>query len=89
MNTNLEINIKKYLGDDRYINYPLTLFSKGIISPWDSNDFFWEGEFENEKIIVKLFRGSSEKLAKIEKPNNLNINDQIFMELKRVLKSLK
>ena len=88
MESNLNINVRTYLDDYRYIDVPLTLFCKTILSPWGTDDFIWEGTFENQQIIVKLPRGVSEQFAKIEKPDNLNINAEIISEKKRVLRKL-
>ncbi|MDQ6904877.1 MAG: hypothetical protein M3139_17935 [Bacteroidota bacterium] len=88
MNNDLEINYKQHLSDDKYIDYSIILFCKSEISPWGTNDFIWEGEHKNEKIVVKLPRGTSEYFATIEKSNDLDINPQIFTELKRVLRQL-
>jgi hypothetical protein len=88
MSNNLEISIKRSLGESTFINDCITLFCKSEISPWGANDFLWEGEYENETIIVKLPRGNSESLAKIQKPGNLRIDDQIIQEIKRVLSKL-
>ena len=88
MSNNLEINIKKSLGGNNFINYPVTLFCKSQISPWGINDFHWEGKYENEIIAVKVPRGNSEHSAKIQKPNSLNIDDQVIKEIKRVIGKL-
>lgn len=89
MSNNLEITIKRSSGDSTFINDSITLFCKSEISPWEANDFLWEGEYENETIVVKLPRGTSEGLAKIQKPDNLKIDGQIIREIKRVLQNLK
>ena len=88
MENNLEINLKKDLEDSKYINDTITLFCKSGISPWGLDDFIWEGEYENQKIVVRLPRGTSEELAKIDKPEHLKINNQIILEVKRVLHKL-
>jgi hypothetical protein len=89
MSNHLEISIKRSLGDSTFINDSITLFCKSEISPWGANDFLWEGEYENETIVVKLPRGNSESLAKIQKSDSLKIDDQIVQEIKRVLRKLK
>jgi len=88
MEDNIIIIIKEYLGDERYINMPLTLYSKESITPWGTNDFRWEGDYKGEKIKVTLKRGDSEYFAKIEKPEKYNIADQIRLEIKRIIRKL-
>lgn len=88
MEDDLKITIKEHLGDDRYIDHLLILKATESITPWRNNDFRWEGEYKGEKIYVHLKRGDTEKFANISKPDNLKITDQIFSEIKRVLRKL-
>lgn len=89
MEDSLKINIKEYLGDDRFIDHSIILKAKESISPWTSNDFLWEGEYKGEIISVFLNRRETSEFADITKPDHLNITNQIISEIDRVLRKLK
>ena len=88
MSDDLQIKHTEYLGDDRYLDHTITLYSQASITPWTTNDFQWAGEYKSQKIIVQLPRQSSAEFAVITKPSELNITDQIIDEVKRVLRKL-
>ncbi|MDO9000549.1 MAG: hypothetical protein Q7W45_12340 [Bacteroidota bacterium] len=87
MENNLQINITQHLRDDLYIDLKITLYSKSTLSPWNSEtQYVWEGKYKEQKILVKLNRNDPAEFAKIDKPYDLSITDQIISEIKSVLK---
>ncbi len=88
MENNIQIKQKKYLGDNRYIDDTITLYCESGISPWGREPFLWAGNYEGDKIKVKLERNTSEHLAEIIKPKHLNISDQIIEEIRRILRQI-
>jgi hypothetical protein len=89
MSGNLIIKKREYLDNEMCIDLEIVLFSKESLSPFGNNEnFIWEGSYKDQKIKVTLARGDHYDFAKIEKPDDLNISDQITQEIRRVLRDL-
>ena len=88
MNNNLNIKIREFDSNGYIIEDIIELRPNTSITPWGTEDFIWHGNYKGEEILVKLTRGRFEEDAFISKPEYLNISDQIFKELKRVLRKL-
>jgi len=88
MKDDLKLIIKEYIGADSYIDCSITLKAKESVTPWETNDFLWVGEYKGQQIIVSINRGDSGEFAKITKPAELNIANQIIDEINRVLRKL-
>ena len=88
MSNSLQIKIKRHLKDDLYTDDLIILKPTTSITVWGNENFNWEGSYMGKNITVTLPKGAIEEDAEITKPTNLNINDQIYKELKRVLRQL-
>lgn len=98
---NIEIKLKRIIGHENnnttvYINETLTLTSiTGVNIPDDNPAFIWRGSYNENIIEVILPRGTSEVLAEIKgvlpdspDPEFGSVRDQIFSEVRRILRKL-
>lgn len=88
MEDDLKISIKEFMGDDTYINHLIILKAIESITVWGNNDFIWVGEYKGQEISVSLSRGDSGEFSRINKPDNLNITNEIIKEVNRVIRKL-
>lgn len=88
MSNDIKISIKEHLGDNRYIDYPLTLKCKTPIVIETSDSFIWEGEYKGELIKVVVEKGDTSDFAIIEGTEGINIDEEIRAEIYRILRKL-
>lgn len=84
----IKISIKEYLGDDRYIDYPVILQCKTPIILGTSDSFIWKGEYKGKQITVKVEKGDTSDFAIIEGTIGLNIDEKIRVEIDKILRKL-
>ena len=88
MSDNIKLNIKEHLGDEMYMDHPLTLVCKTSISINGTEPFCWVGKYKNVEIIVTLQRGDSEDFVNIQNETNLNIDHEIIKEVGKIIRKL-
>ncbi len=84
----IQITIKEYISEDRYLNYPLVLRCTSEISIYTTEPFKWEGEYNGQKIYVILEKGDSADFAIIDGASGLNLNEKIRKEITRIIRKL-
>jgi hypothetical protein len=87
MENDLRIKFIEY-SSDGYSQHSIVLKALTSITPWGDNDFLWQGDYKGKIIKVKLKRWYPGETSIIDKPNDLNITDEIISEVNRVIRKL-
>ncbi len=86
---NIQLEYQKRIDNEYVIDLPIILGLMTSMSPFGSDDFVWEGDHDGEKITVTLPRQTSEGNATITNlPNIQGLRDQVYAEIKRILRQL-